>query len=74
MAAWPRQMNSQIAAAYAGEVSAEAFLRSCGSLYPVGTDVPNKGLRWLRDDIDAALLVIHGAKATTANIDIAEAF
>lgn len=74
VAAWPRQMNSTMAAAYVGESSSEVFLRSCGSLYPRGTEIPKKGLRWLRDDLDAALLALHRGFAHTATINIAEAF
>ena len=44
---WPRRMNAELAAAYCGEPSANAFLKRVGSEY--GSE---RGRRlWLRDGL-----------------------
>lgn len=57
--AWPEQMSAEIAAAYCGEKSASAFRRAAGKIYPEGRRIPGKGLRWLRSDLEAAILRLH---------------
>ncbi len=52
---WPRLMRAETAAAYLDEVSAPAFRRAVGTLYPAPISVPGKGERWLRDDLDEAI-------------------
>jgi hypothetical protein len=53
---WPRRMNAELAAAYCGEPSANAFLKRVGSEYPQPR-VNERGRRlWLRDDLDQAIL------------------
>lgn len=59
--AWPAQMRAKTAAAYCDEVSEAAFLRGVElGLYPKPTDVPGKGHRWLKKDLKAAILRLHG--------------
>jgi len=57
---WPRQMRAETAARYVDEVSTSSFLRSVGTLYPEGRQIPTKGRRWLREDLDEALDRLHG--------------
>ncbi len=57
--AWPEQMSAEIAAVYCGEKSASAFRRSAGKIYPEGRRISGKGLRWLRSDLEAAILRLH---------------
>lgn len=57
---WPRQMTAALAAGYMGEPSAEAFRRAVQvGLYPRPTLIPGKGERWLIDELDRALDVLH---------------
>lgn len=60
LARWPRQMRAETAAAYCDEVSTTAFLRSVPMLYPEPRQIPGKGKRWLREDLDLAIDRIHG--------------
>jgi hypothetical protein len=59
---WPRQMRAETAARYVDEVSAASFLRSVGTLYPEARNIPTKGLRWLKEDLDDALDRLHGRR------------
>ena len=61
LALWPRQMRAETAARYCDEVSELAFMRAVrAGLYPAGVAVPGKGLRWLKEDLDATIEKIHG--------------
>lgn len=51
-------MPAPIAAAYLGEKSVEAFLRSVGTLYPAPIKLVGKGDRWTRDALDRAIDVL----------------
>lgn len=59
--AWPRQMRAETAAAYVDEKSVSAFRRACGEghLYPSPVYIPGKGERWLKDQLDRALDLLH---------------
>lgn len=56
---WPARMPADIAAAYVGERSAEAFEKRVGTEYPrpAVDDGAGKGRRrlWLRRDLDQAI-------------------
>jgi hypothetical protein len=52
---WPRLMRAEVAAAYVGEKSVEAFRRTVGCLYPAPVKIAGKGERWLREDLDGAI-------------------
>ncbi len=69
--AWPRLMPAAIAAAYCGEESVEAFRRKIGLLYP--QPVTSKGSRqkWLRDDLDNAILKLAGKAKSLPAFDAA---
>lgn len=61
---WPVQMRVGTAAAYCDEVSVAAFMAGVrAGLYPKGTEVPGKGLRWLKADLKAVIRKIHGREA-----------
>jgi hypothetical protein len=53
-------MRAETAASYVDEVSVQAFRNSVGTLYPQPVKVRGKGLRWLRDDLDAAIEKLTG--------------
>ena len=53
---WPRRMPAELAAAYCGETSVDAFLRRIGSEYPQPRVAEGRRRLWLRDDLDAAIL------------------
>ena len=48
-------MTARTAAAYCDERSVYAFRRAIGRLWPRPIQVPGKGERWLRDDLDRAI-------------------
>jgi hypothetical protein len=48
-------MRAATAAAYCDEPNARSFRRKVGTLYPFPV-TPGRNAKWLRDDIDAALL------------------
>lgn len=60
---WPRLMRAETAARYVDEKSVETFRRGVGTIWPLPKKVPGKGLRWLRDDLDAAIEVIIGRQS-----------
>lgn len=60
---WPRLMRADMAAAYVGERSVEAFLRATGTLYPAPITIKGKGKRWLLEDLDAAIDRLAGRSA-----------
>lgn len=51
---WPRWMRAETAAAYVDELSAEAFRRKVGSVYPEPSYGKGRGARWDRIEIDRA--------------------
>jgi hypothetical protein len=53
---WPRRMSVEIAAAYCGEPTAEAFMSRVGKEYPQPRVSEGRRRLWLRDDLDAAIL------------------
>jgi hypothetical protein len=67
LGSWPRRMCAELAAAYCGEPSVEAFISRVGKEYP--PPQVNEGRRrlWLRDDLDRAILPSH-----LADRDVAE--
>lgn len=57
---WPRLMRAETAAAYVDEVSAEAFLRRAGTVYPAGRKIDGRGRVWMREDLDRAIDALAG--------------
>ena len=53
---WPRRMSAELAAAYCGESSVDAFIKRVGSEYPQPRICEGRRRLWLRDDLDAAIL------------------
>ncbi len=49
-------MGVELAAAYCGESTVEAFIRRVGSEYPHPCVCDGKRKLWLRDDLDRAIL------------------
>jgi hypothetical protein len=53
---WPRRMGAELAAAYCGESTVEAFIKRVGSEYPQPRITEGRRRLWLRDDLDQAIL------------------
>lgn len=53
---WPRRMGVELAAAYCGEPTTEAFMARVGKEYPQPRVNEGRRRLWLRDDLDAAIL------------------
>lgn len=53
--AWPRRMAADLAAAYCGEATVEAFRRRVGKEYPKPRVCEGRRQLWLRDDLDQAI-------------------
>ena len=53
---WPRRMRAELAAAYCGETSVEAFIGRVGGEYPQPRISEGRRRLWLRDDLDQAIL------------------
>jgi hypothetical protein len=53
---WPRRMSVEIAAAYCGEPTVEAFISRVGKEYPQPRVNEGRRRLRLRDDLDAAIL------------------
>jgi hypothetical protein len=53
---WPRRMCAELAAAYCGEPSTEAFLARVGTEYPQPRVNEGRRRLWIRDDLDEAIL------------------
>jgi hypothetical protein len=49
-------MSAELAAAYCGESSVDAFIKRVGSEYPQPRICEGRRRLWLRDDLDAAIL------------------
>ena len=56
MGSWPRRMPADLAAAYCGETTVEAFIKRVGSEYPQPRLTEGRRRLWLRDDLDLAIL------------------
>ncbi len=65
---WPRLMRAETAAAYVDERSVRAFLRSCGSVYPLPQRIAGKGNRWLKDHLDQAINRLFTSAETIQDI------
>jgi hypothetical protein len=65
---WPRRMSAELAAAYCGEHSVEAFLKRVGWEYPQPRVNDGRRRLWLRDDLDMAIL----PRELTPVADVAE--
>jgi hypothetical protein len=53
---WPRRMPVELAAAYCGETTVEAFIKRVGSEYPEPRVSEGRRRLWLRDDLDQVIL------------------
>jgi hypothetical protein len=53
---WPRRMCAELAAAYCGEQSVEAFIARVGVEYPHPRVSEGRRRLWLRDDLDQVIL------------------
>jgi hypothetical protein len=67
---WPRRMSVEIAAAYCGEPTAEAFMSRVGKEYPQPRVSEGRRRLWLRDDLDAAILPPELAHVTDVAGDL----
>ena len=53
---WPRRMCVELAAAYCGETSVDAFIKRVGNEYPKPRVSEGRRRLWLKDDLDQAIL------------------
>lgn len=53
---WPRRMCVELAAAYCGEASVDAFMKRVGGEYPKPRVSEGRRRLWLKDDLDQAIL------------------
>ena len=53
---WPRRMGAELAAAYCGEPTVDAFMKRIGKEYPQPRVNDGRRRLWLRDDLDGAIL------------------
>jgi hypothetical protein len=53
---WPRRMGVELAAAYCGESTVDAFMKRVGREYPLPRVNDGRRRLWLRDDLDRAIL------------------
>jgi hypothetical protein len=53
---WPRRMGAELAAAYCGELSVDAFIKRVGTEYPEPRVCEGRRRLWLKDDLDLAIL------------------
>jgi hypothetical protein len=67
LGSWPRRMCAELAAAYCGEPSVDAFISRVGKEYPPPRVNEGRRRLWLRDDLDRAILPSH-----LADRDVAE--
>ena len=56
LGSWPRRMSVELAAAYCGEATVEAFLSRVGTEYPQPRISKGRRRLWLKDDLDQAIL------------------
>ena len=66
---WPRRMGAELAAAYCGESSVNAFIKRVGSEYPQPRICEGRRL-WLKDDLDAAILPPELTRAADVAADL----
>lgn len=53
---WPPRMPAELAAAYCGEVTVEAFLKRVGTAYPQPRWIESSRRKfWYRDDLDRSM-------------------
>jgi hypothetical protein len=69
--AWPRLMPAALAAGYCGEGSVESFRRKVGVLYPRPVTPKGSRQRWLREDLDKAILALAGNPEDMTTFDAA---
>jgi hypothetical protein len=67
---WPRRLCAEMAAAYCGETTVEAFLKRVGSEYPQPRVSEGPRKLWLRDDLDQAILPADLAQVRDAAEDL----
>lgn len=53
---WPRRMSAELAGAYCGETTVDAFMKRVGKEYPSPRVSEGRRRLWLRDDLDQAIL------------------
>jgi hypothetical protein len=53
---WPRRMGAELAAAYCGESTVDAFIKRVGREYPLPRVNEGRRRLWLKDDLDQAIL------------------
>ena len=53
---WPARMCAELAAAYCGELTVEAFMSRVGTEYPFPRVKQGRRQLWLRMDLDMAML------------------
>jgi hypothetical protein len=61
--AWPREMLAELAAAYCGEPSVEAFLAKIPRVYPEPMKTPGMLPKWHRRKLDEAIDRRHGLRS-----------
>jgi len=67
---WPRRMCAELAAAYCGEPTVEAFIARVGREYPQPCVVEGRRRLWLKDHLDKAILPPDLAGARDAAEDL----
>jgi len=67
---WPRRMSAELAAAYCGERTVEAFIARVGNEYPRPRVAEGRRQLWLKDDLDRAILPPDLANAMDAAEDL----
>jgi hypothetical protein len=60
---WPREMLAELAAAYCGEPSVDAFLAKVPKVYPEPTRTPGMLPKWHRRTLDEAIDRRHGLRS-----------
>jgi hypothetical protein len=66
LGSWPRRMCAELAAAYCGEPSVDAFISRIGKEYPFPRVDEGRRRLWLRDDLDKAILPLDLAERDAA--------
>ena len=67
---WPRRMGVELAAAYCGEPTVDAFMKRVGLEYPQPRVNEGRRRLWLRDDLDQAILPAELAHVTDVAVDL----
>jgi hypothetical protein len=63
-------MCAELAAGYCGEPTVEAFIGRVGHEYPEPRVVEGRRRLWLRDDLDAAILLPELARVADVAVDL----